>query len=207
MLTDTDKARISKRVSEIEARSGVQIVTAFTPRCDDYPELPWKAFGLGVAFAAAALVLAGTCCVTTVTIALALCLCTGLAAMLLTFSCPPFARLFLGSLRAEAEARQCAEGLFLQQELFTAPARRSVLLLVARFERRVVILPDSGLQEVLAPEALNQVVAAMTGQLRRGGCAAAFLDGLAALEPLLGVSSASATGNALPDETLEVGKP
>jgi putative membrane protein len=212
VLSETDKARIGARVRQIEGRSGAEIVTVFAERCDHYPEIPWKAFALGAALTAAGLALvislysdwAGS----PLTLALAFSLSGGLFLMLFTAVLTPFARLFLDRVRAESEARQYAEGLFLQRELFATPARRAVLLLVARFEREVVILPDRGLQETLAPPALDRVIAVMTTRLARGEFASAIEDGLTALEPLLGTPpGTTGGGNQLPDEPIETRAP
>ena len=48
-LTQQERARLKGRVAEAEARTGAQLVVAVIDRCDAYPELPWKAFALGVA--------------------------------------------------------------------------------------------------------------------------------------------------------------
>lgn len=211
MLTETDKARIAGQVRELEACSGAEIVTAYAERCDHYPEIPWKAFALGTALAAVVVTvvawLPGERPALSLPVALALCLCTGLAALLLTVALPPFARLFLERARAEAEARQHAEGVFLDRELYAAPGGRAVLLLVARFERRVVILPGHGLREALPPEVLDGIVAVITARLQRDEFAAAFADGLAALEPRLVTGASAAPGRCFPDEPVEAGEP
>jgi len=204
MLSDTEKGRISAQVRAIEARSGTQIVTAFTERSDHYPEIPWRAFSLGAALTAAFLALLGERIGLSLTFALVLSLCGGLVALLFTVVMQPVARLFLERARAESEVRQYAEGLFLQHELFAAPARRALLLLVARFERKVVILPDRGLQATLTPPVLDSIVAVMTAPLARGEVVAAFEAGLAALEPHLGEPAAGMAdaGQPLADEPL-----
>jgi len=208
MLSDTEKGRISAQVRAIEARSGTQIVTAFTERSDHYPEIPWRAFSLGAALTAAFLALAsgllGERIGLSLTFALVLSLCGGLVTLLFTVVLQPVARLFLERARAESEVRQFAEGLFLQHELFAAPARRAVLLLVARFERKIVILPDRGLQATLTPPVLDSIVAVMTAPLARGEVVAAFEAGLAALEPHLGEPAAGMAdaGQPLADEPL-----
>ena len=204
MLSDTEKGRISAQVRAIEARSGTQILTAFTERSDHYPEIPWRAFSLGAALTAAFLALLGERIGLSLTFALVLSLCGGLVTLLFTVVLQPVARLFLERARAESEARQYAEGLFLQHELFAAPARRAVLLLVARFERKVVILPDRGLQATLTPPVLDSIVAVMTAHLARGEVVAAFEAGLAALEPHLGEPAAGMAdaGQPLADEPL-----
>ena len=208
MLSDTEKERISAQVRAIEARSGTQIVTAFTERCDHYPEIPWRAFSLGAALSAAILVVASGLLDERIglslTFALVLSLCGGLVTLLFTVVLQPVARLFLEYARAESEVRQYAEGLFLQHELFAAPARRAVLLLVARFERKVVILPDRGLQATLTPPVLDSIVVVMTTPLGRGEVVAAFEAGLVALEPHLGEPAAGVAnaGQLLADEPL-----
>ena len=58
---------------------------------------------------------------------------------------PPFARLFLAAHRRDLEVRQHAQSLFLTRELFATRARTGVLILVSLFERRIEILPDTGL--------------------------------------------------------------
>jgi putative membrane protein len=210
MLSEAEKARIGARAREIETRHGVEVVTVLAERCDHYPEIPWKAFALGTALTAAGLTLAiglySGWADAPLTLALALSLGGGLVWMLLTAVLPPFARLFLDRVRVEAETQQYAESLFLQHELFAAVSRRGVLLLVARFERKVVILPDSGLRVALTPARLGGVIAAMTARLARADYAAAFDDGLAALEPLLDSPDAG-TGGILPDEPIETREP
>lgn len=138
MLSEPDKARITEQVREIESHSGVEIVTAFTARCDDYPEIPWKAFALGTTLTSTILAfgdsLLGDRLALSIMLMLTLSLCGGLMLLLLTVVLPSFARLFLGRARAEVEARQYAKELFLRHELFAAPARRAVLLVVARFK-------------------------------------------------------------------------
>jgi putative membrane protein len=208
MLTDKDKELISARVREIEAFSGTEIVTAFTERCDHYPEIQWKAFALGTALTAAAISLSDVMFndwfAFKLTLALGLSFCSGLLLMLFTVVLPSFARLFVDPARAEAEARQYAEGLFLQHELFATPARRAVLLLVARFERKVVILPDHGLQKTLTPPVLDSIIKTMIARLAHGELVVAFDAGLSALADFLGapLPDSPAVGNQLPDEPI-----
>ncbi len=53
-LSETDRQSIDERAARLEARTGVQVVAALVDRCDDYPDIPWKAFALGAAMAALA---------------------------------------------------------------------------------------------------------------------------------------------------------
>ena len=51
-LSSAEADAVDARIARVEARTGVQVVTAIVGRSDTYPEIPWKAFALGVATAA-----------------------------------------------------------------------------------------------------------------------------------------------------------
>lgn len=178
-LTEAERKEISERAARLEARTGVQVVAAAVGRCDAYPEIPWKAFALAASLSGfASLVWHPDAVLTGLTI-----LFMGAAAALAAVFIPPFARLFVGRTRCEAEARQYAAEFFLSHELSRTQRRNAVLLLVGVFERSVVILPDSGLRSASAE--LQDIIARMTPQLAAGRIAPALRDGLDALEALL----------------------
>lgn len=212
-ITDEEAKAIERRIADVEARTGVQIVAAAVPRADLYPELPWRAFALGASLAglialaidigrpdwlsAQALLMQTLAILSGGAIA-------GLAATRL----PWFAKLFLGTERAKAEVRQRAESLFLTRELFATPRRDAVLILVSQFEHRVVVVPDVYCRGRVTTPEWEAVVAQMTPGLREGRTADAFSAGLAAIEALLaGKGFAKAEGpearrNVLPDTLL-----
>lgn len=181
---------IEHRIAQVEASTGVQLVAAVVPRADAYPELPWRAFALGASLAGlialaidvgrpdwlSAQALLGQ------TLAI---LAGGAAAGLAAAYLPAFGRLFLGTERAKAEVRQCAESLFLTRELFATRRRDAVLVLVSQFEHRVVIVPDVYCRGRVATSEWEAVVAQMTPRLREGRTAEALIAGLAAIEALL----------------------
>src|SRR5581483_12495560 len=47
----SDKEALTARVAQVEARTGVQVVTAVVDKADHHPELPWKAFALAASLA------------------------------------------------------------------------------------------------------------------------------------------------------------
>ncbi len=115
---------------------------------------------------------------------------------------PAVGRAFVGAARAEAEARQCADALFLARELFATPRREAILILVAAFERRVVVVPDAGFRGRVTAAEWRGVVDRMTPSLRRGAVREAFAQGLAALEALLRAKGCGPGdgANRLPDD-------
>lgn len=206
-LDGTAQSAIEARLAALERATGVEVVAALVERADSYPEIPWRAFALGTAVASCAV--AGATLLEpgwngplAVVEAIVLALAAGCAAALAATWVPPFARLFLPSWRAEAEALDYARGHFLDSDLDRTRGRDAVLLLVTRFERRVVVWADRGVRERLGASDLAPVVNAMTPRLRRGEPAQALLEGLDRLEALLveaGFSPRPGDANELPD--------
>jgi putative membrane protein len=210
-FTDDQTRRIQELTDRIERRTGVEILAAVVGKSDVYPEIPWKAFALGVS--AAALLLSirtigqpeWAAAVGVLLPALFL-LGTGSAAALISVFWPAIGRLFLDGTRAETETAQYARSLFLEREIFRARDRTGILLLVSLFERRVALLPDTGAARRLDPQALQNVITRMGTVLRRGDRCQALLEGLAALEEALiraGFAAAAGTEDRIPEELIQ----
>lgn len=208
MLSEQERSKLDRLVAETEERTGAQIVLAAVDRSDAYPELPWKAFALGTGLAGAAVTLIDLLSPQwtggqTVLIALIAALAAGAASALLCVLVPAFARLFLDGIRAKTEVRQYAESLFLSRQVFATSRRTGVLLLVSRFERRAVVLPDSGIAERLSRDARKKLSRQVARTLRGSGAGAALADGLLGLEKALGSGSDGPVKNELPNNVIE----
>jgi putative membrane protein len=182
-LSDHDQGQLDKRITEVESRTKTQIVLAVIKRSDNYAELPWKAFALGISIAGLLvfirdLLFRSWTSSSAAPIAIAITLAAGAVFALLTVFLPGFARLFLSTHRAEVEVRQYAETIFLKKELFATSRRTGILLLVSLFERQVVLLPDRGLDDRLSKDAMEDVIALMTPLLKQGKIGRALEEGL-----------------------------
>ena len=206
-LSSRDQQEIDSVLRQFEHETGVQAVAAVIEKADAYPELPWKAYALGSALGAVS-VLVVPFLVTDWSIAFTIAapamaiLGTGAVLAAAAAFVPPFARLFLDRLRGEAEARQYALAMFLDRELFGTGDRRAVLVLVSRFERVAVILPDRGVQPYAPRAELDRIAGDMRGALRRG-IAPAFAAAFAGLRTTMiarGFQAAPDRANALSDE-------
>lgn len=181
---------IRQRVAALERATGVEVVAAVIARADSYPEIPWKAFALGVSLAALAAVAAALfepgweAAAAMVETAVAV-LAAGAAAALATLWIAPWARLFLAQSRREAEVLQCAQAMFLESGLFRTTQRNGILLLVSLFEHQVVVVADPGSRDRIGATALDPAVSAVTARLKQGALKDALLDGLARLEEAL----------------------
>lgn len=209
-LSDAEADAIDAQIGGLESRTGVQVVTAVVGKADSYAELPWKAFALGAAFAGLAVVLADQRWPQWVTSHTVLIHATAIlgaatASALLAVFVPPFARLFLRATRRDLEVRQYAQSLFLTRELFKTRGRMGVLILVSLFERRVEILPDTGLRARVGETDWGSVIAHMTPRLREARPFHALQEGLTALEELLASKGfqSGAAPNELPDRPIE----
>ena len=210
-LSDEDITVIEARIRAFETRTAAEAVTAVVDRSDHYHGLRWRAFALGVALAAPAVILADLLRpdwvhAQAVLLAVTSVLVSGLACALLATVWPAFERLFLQRARAEAEARQQAKAFFLANELFATPRRNGVLLFASRFERMAVVYGDRAYEGRVAPDEWQRVVDAMTPPFREGDVRSAFTAGLDVLESLLaakGFRGDGSTRNALSDRPLE----
>ena len=205
-LTQQEQQQINELVTEVEAKSGAQVLVAVIGKADAYPEIPWKAFAVGAAVAALfvmaeALLHPDWASLHSVVFDVVVVLGAGAALGLLTIVAPPLARLFLDRLSAETEVRQYAQAMFLERGVFQTHDRIGVLVLVSLFERNVVILPDTGIRRHVTGEQIESVIAQMTPLLAERRIVAAAKTGLTALAALLHdkLVPADAHGNELAD--------
>jgi putative membrane protein len=208
ILSDHDRSRLDKLIAEAEKRMNTQIVLAVIKRSDSYAELPWKAFALGASVAGLLILILGHPFNdwyprVNALVAVAVTLAGGAVFAFLTLLVPGFAKRFLSAHRAEVEVQQYAESLFLSRELFATSGRTGILLLVSLFERRIIVLPDKGLNNQLSKDAMDSVISAMTPFLKRREISQSFETGLEQLSSILKTVVPGAGENELPDEIIE----
>ena len=190
LLTTKEQQEINGLAQQFEAATGAQAVAAVVGKADDYPDIQWKAFALGAGLAALAVVADEFINPDWASLHgplrdVATILGAGVLCALVVSYVPALARFFLSRERAATEVRQYAEGVFLQRELFRTQERVGMLILVCRFERKVYILPDTGIGQYLTRTDLDTAIAAMTPQLAQWQPVAAFRAGFAALAAVL----------------------
>ena len=190
VMTAQERQQINELAQQFEAATGAQAVAAIVGKADEYPDIPWKAFALGAALAAMAVVAdefihPDWASIHTPLRDVAAILVAGVLSCVAAMGIPAFGRLFLNRDRAKGEVRQYAQGVFLQREVFATAERVGLLILVARFERRIVILPDSGIARHVSPRELDAVIASMAPHLAASQPVQAFRAGFDALAALL----------------------
>lgn len=210
ILSQTDRDYLNQQVTETEKRLDAQIVLAVIKRCDSYAEIPWKAFAFGSSVAGFITFLINVTYpvwVTNLSIlySVGAVLAAGILLSLCTVFIPVFARIFLNNHRAETEVKHYAHSVFLEHEVFATRNRNGLLLLVSLFERKVYLLPDSGLHAVLGKKEIHQVIEPMQHSLKHGEIKKGFEEGLAGLVKILEKpgSMPSVKLNELSDQVIE----
>ena len=202
--------RVAARVSALERAHGIEVVTASIAKADVYPELPWRAGALAASMAALCVAIGDVLrpdwvTSTTLLVSLATVMIAGAAVSLAAIFVSPFARLFLARTRAAVEVRQFAHAFFLERQLFRTQRRLGVLILIARFERRVEVVADIGYDGRIAAAEWGSVIPPMLAPLREGRADDALVAGLDALDALLASRGFVGDGrgaNELPDATM-----
>src|SRR4029453_303947 len=210
-LTRQEADAVDARIARVEARTGVQVVTAITGKSGGYPEVVWKAFALGAAVPALIVVALDVVRPDWVTahytwFNVMPILAVGVVSALLAIAVPEYARLFLNRVRAAGEVRQFAQAMFLERQLFRTRARNGVLVLASMFERHVEIVADLAFDVRVDSADWASVVDAMTPALRANRTADAFVQALDRIEAMLaerGFAGDPAVGNELANRTIE----
>ena len=208
-LNDEERNRLDQHIADMEKRTEAQIVLAVIERSDAYAELPWKSFALGTSISgllalALNLLWPLTSPSTATLLAIVMMLAAGAGFALLCVFVPDFAQLFLHTHRAEVETRQYAESLFLSRQMFATRKRRAVLLLISLFERRIVVLPDTGLTQQLNQDAIESIIKHMRLYLTAGQTARALEAGLKKLEEIISANvQPESSVNELPNKIIE----
>ena len=208
-LNDEERSRLDQLIADAEKRTGAQIVLAIIERSDAYTELPWKAFALGASLSGLLVLVMNllwplTSPGTAALLAIVMMLAAGAGIALLCVFVPDFARLFLPDHCADVETRQYADSLFLSRQMFATRKRKAILLLISLFERRIVILPDTGLTQQLNQDAVEKIIKHMRLYLTAGRTARALEAGLKKLEEIISTGERSASSdNELPNDIIE----
>jgi len=209
ILNEPDCNILEKLIASAEEKTNAQVVFAVIGRCDNYAEVPWKAFALGSSIAGLVIFLSDLVIFrwttdTTILFAVAAILITGAALSLLTVVIPGFAGLFISEIRKETETLQYAESLFLARELFATEGRRGILVLVGIFEKRIVILPDRGVKNILDNYKMEKIILKMIPFLRKNQVRNALEAGLKGIvESLCPPLPEGSRNNELSNEIIE----
>jgi putative membrane protein len=173
-----DLDSIRRAVAAAEAESAGEIVPFVVESSDPYPGAAWKGAALG-AMAAALLAWAahrlggfwGAGDFFWMVLPPAA---GGALGLLAAHLSPALHRFLAGAESMELRTRRRAAAAFVEQAVFETAGRTGILLFVSLFERRVVVLADSGIHGRVADGEWDAIVARVVEGIRRGDPGAAL---------------------------------
>ena len=187
-LNEQERTAIVEAVRAAEAGNDGEIVPYLVAASDRYEAASWRGAVLGavICSAAAALVHAWAALWGLPAIWIVLPPVAGsLLGLLLVRGAPALRRRLVGEAILEREVRQRAAEAFLAEEVFRTRRRTGILLLISAFERRVVILADSGIHGAVPAAEWEAMASEVASAVRLHGVVAALLPAIARCGELL----------------------
>ena len=184
-----DREAIRRAAAEAESETSGEVVPFVVGRCDDYPGAAWTVAAWS---AMAASVVAGALhmwigawggsAVVWLTLPV---VGAALLGRLAADRLPGLRRRFVADETITRRVTARAEAAFLEEEVFLTRERTGVLLFVALFEHRVVVLGDAGINARVEQSEWDGIVADLTDGIRGGRPAEALGQAIAACGRLL----------------------
>lgn len=170
LFTEAHRRAISEAARSAEGGTSGEIVPYVVGRCDDYREAGWKAAVIGALIGGGGGVVlhylgsfwGGSAWHWVVFPLLGL----AAAAVLAARWIDGLRRFLISDGVLDLRARQRAQAAFLEEEVFETRDRTGILIFVAVFERRVVVMGDAGINRVVPEDAWGQVVADLVAGIR-----------------------------------------
>jgi putative membrane protein len=202
-FSDADREAICAATAEAERSTAGELVVYVVERCDPYPEVAWKGAllggAVGVACAAFAVRLFGGWG-TPDDLWLLVGLQLGLLAGWLASRFEGIARQLIGNEAVSRRVEARAAEAFVEQSVFATVNRTGVLIFVALFEHRVLVIADDGIRERVDPSAWDGIAASIAAGIRSGAPAPALIEAIGRCAELLSSHGVPAnTSNELPN--------
>jgi putative membrane protein len=176
-FSDEDREAIRAATADAERRTSGELVVYVVERCDPYPEVAWKGALIGGAVGAACAAMAvwlfggwGAPDYLWLLIGLQL----GLLAGGLVSRFEVLARRLVDDEVLSSRTRGRAAEAFIEERVFATAGRTGVLIFLALFEHRVLVLPDDGIVERVNPGAWDEIAASISAGIRTGAPAPAL---------------------------------
>lgn len=148
-FTSEELSRIEEAVRQAEEKTSGEIVPYFAEKSDDYREAPWKALylfsAIGLVGSVAEILTGYYPPISDAGFIFLLTAASGAAGYLFACCISPLRRFFAGEALLERRVRQKALEVFVRHEVFATKDRTGILLYISQFERRFLVLGDTGI--------------------------------------------------------------
>jgi putative membrane protein len=205
-FSQADLDAILAAVREAEARTSGEIVPYVVERSDEYQNAIWKGAALGALLGpmvALAIYRWSNVWGIPIGVWIALPAPVGGGIGYLLSLLDPVRRWMAGDETLDLRARRRAAAAFLEQEVFQTRHRTGILLFVSLFERRVVLLADSGIHQKVEEGAWDAITRRLAAGIRSGRPGPAMIEAIRACGELLerhGVERQADDQDELPNE-------
>ena len=187
-FSKADREAIQAATTAAEQKTAGELVVYVTERCDPHPEVAWKGALVGGALGALCASVAvwrfgggGAPDHLWILIGFQL----GLVAGWMASRLDAVARRLIGDEALDSRVDGRAAEAFLDEKVFATRERTGVLIFVALFEHRVLVLADEGIDERVAEEAWDEISGELALGIRRGEPAAALIHAVERCAALL----------------------
>jgi len=203
-FSEDDREAIRAATAEAELGTSGELVVYVVERCDPYPEVAWKGALIGGAVGAACAAIAvrvvgGWGAPDDLWLLIGLQL--GLLAGWLASRFESVARRLVGSEALSSRVEGRAAEAFVEESVFATAERTGVLVFLALFEHRVLVLADEGIRARVSPGAWEEIATSIAAGIRAGAPAAALTDAIARCAALLSAHGVPAnTSNELSNQ-------
>jgi len=194
------KAEVAAAIRAIESATAAEVVVAVRARSGHYRHTDYLV-GFALSFAALLVFLFDTHEFEIDWMPVDTLVAFGLGT-LLSAGVAPLRRALTSRKLMRANVATAAHAAFVELKIARTSARSGILVFVSKFERRVEVVPDIGVDPVVLGPAFADAVKALDVALRSRPSFPKFLDALRSLGPVLGKAMPRVEGdvNELPDE-------
>lgn len=187
-FSKADREEIHAATTAAESRTAGELVVYVAERCDPHPEVAWKGALVGGALGALCAAIAvwrfggwGAPDYLWILIGFQL----GLLAGWIASRFDGAARRLISEEALDSRVEGRAAEAFLEEQVFATRGRTGVLIFVALFEHRVLVLADEGIDERVADDAWDEISGELALGIRRGTPAQALIHAVERCADLL----------------------
>jgi putative membrane protein len=209
-FSEEQKNSIEKAVQNLEAKTSGEMVPYIVPDSDNYVEgtlytiISFLIIGV-VMIMGASLVWMLPAGITIIEILIFLIVMMFLG-FLMSFVFPSIRIQMVSNNTVERRVMQRAETAFLQREIFNTGKRIGILLFISELERKVIILADSGINNLVPGEDWQKIVDDLINHIKNKKTAEGIVNAIDQCTELLvknGIENDDTAGNQLPDGLIE----
>ncbi|MCP4902341.1 MAG: hypothetical protein GY906_35690 [bacterium] len=182
LFSEADQNAIREATRSAEAKTSGEIVPVVVGECDDYDEAAWKAAAIGAlltSIGSAVVLFFGNFWANTDLIWCSLATMSGAAfGFVAAKMSPALRRALIAQETIDLRVMRRAHQAFLEEEVFSTRERTGILIFLALFEHRVVVLGDEAINRAVEKAEWEAIVSHLIQAIRSGEPAQALIKAI-----------------------------